>query len=153
MKQWFATIAAAFLLAGCASGGGNTPGSPNVTLNLTQLYATNGADIFYTRGPINVQLALSVNNPTDRTLTLRRLDLASVGQGAFALRTGSVPMNERIPPGGQTTVTLSTWAQARGGRLTVNEPVTVRGIAQFDDGTGHPFTRVFTQNLNEFGRS
>jgi hypothetical protein len=141
-------LAAVILVAGFATS--SIAKTPSVDIHLAQVGSSN--DVFYLRGPISVQYQLTIDNPASDTLTLRRLDLQSIGPGAYFIRTGSTPMKETIRPNGSTTITLSAWGTARGGRLTVDEPVTIRGVAQFEDGHGHTFNRIFTTTLSQFGR-
>ena len=148
MRRAFSLLAVTLLLAACGSSGNSTPGSPAVEVHLAQISSTD--NVFYLSGPIAVQYVVEVNNPTGDTLTLNRLDLQTIGQGAYYLRTGSVPMNERIAPNGTTQLRVGAWGTSRGGRLTVNEPVTMRVIAQFSDGHGRNFQRITTENLSQF---
>lgn len=149
MKRAFSLFAVTLLLAACgSSGNSSTPGSPAVEVHLAQ--ASSSDNVFYLRGPIALQYVVEVVNPTPDTLTLNRLDLQTIGQGAYYLRTGSVPMNERVSPNGTTQIRVGAWGTSRGGRLTVNEPVTMRVIAQFSDGHGRNFQRITTENLSQF---
>ena len=150
MQQVKSLLAVALiaLAAGCSSSGGATAGAPDLQFQLTQFGSA--ADTFYFRGPMNVQYQLAIHNPTNATYTLRRLDLQSVGQGAYSIRTGNSPITRTIAAGGTTTIGLSAWARARGGYLTAEEPVTIRGIAYFEAPDGRHFQRVFTQTLSQF---
>jgi hypothetical protein len=74
-------------------------------------------DIFYFAGPAAIQYQLSVTNPTNQPLTLERLDLETVGSGAYSLRTAATPMNLQIPPNGTSAFNISVWGRARGGYL------------------------------------
>ncbi len=147
MRQALSILAAFVLVAGFASS--SKASTPAVEVHLSQVESSN--DVFYMRGPISLRFALTVTNPTNETLTLRRIDLQSLGPGAYSIRTGSTPMKEVIHPNGATSIVLSAWGQARGGRLRANEPVTIRGIAQFVDDHGHSFNRIFTETLGQFG--
>jgi hypothetical protein len=150
MKRLVSLFAFSVLLAACGSTGATgTPGAPALEVHLGQTGSS--TDVFYLRGPISLQYVVEVTNPTPDTFTLVRLDLQSIGEGAYYLRTGSVPMNERIQPNGTTAIRVAAWGTSRGGRLTVNEPVTMRVVAQFDDGHGRRFQRISTENLSQFG--
>jgi len=122
--------------------------SPKVDISLAQI-GTPAHDLFYMSGPINVQYALTVRNPTNAPYTLKRLELETISPGAYALRTGSQTVKHPIPPG-DTTIKLSTWGRARGGYLRAEEPVTIRGIAHFEGPKGQKFTKIFTQTLSQF---
>lgn len=147
MKHAFALLAIA-LLAGCASAPASSSGAPALKIDLLQRGAP-AADVYYFRGPINIQYDLAVQNPTNNQYTLRRLDIQSIGQGAYRIRTGSQPMSQKINPNGTTSVHLSTWGQSTGGFISSGEPVTVRVIAQFDGPEGG-FQKVFTETLSQF---
>ena len=137
------TIAAAVLsliLGACASSTDST--GPNLTLHLEQ--ASGLPDMFYFRGPISLQYRL-----TSSPLTLRRLDLRSLGTGAYSIRTGSTPITQTIAPNGTTTIPLSAWGYAAGGYLRSEEPVTIRGVAYFETADGHGFARQFMEMFRE----
>lgn len=149
MKRALALLAIA-VLAGCASAPASSNGAPPLQVNLLQR-GTPAADVYYFRGPVNIQYDLAVKNPTNDQYTLRRLDIQSIGQGAYRIRTGSQPMNQKINPNGTTSVHLSTWGQATGGFISSGEPVSVRVIAQFAGPNGKTFQKVFTETLTQFG--
>jgi len=151
MKRVFAAFAVSLLLAACGSSGNSNSGGPSgLDVHLAQ--AGTSSDVFYLRGPIALQYVLEVVNPSSDRLKLRRLDLTTIGDGAYYLRTGAVPMNENISPNGTTALNFSAWGTARGGRLTANEPVTLRIIARFEDSSGKAFQRITTENISQFGR-
>jgi hypothetical protein len=150
MKRAFSLLAVTLFLAACGSSGTTgSSDSPPVEVRLAQTGSTD--NVFYVRGPIALQYVLEVTNPTNDAYTLSRLELQSIGEGAYYLRTGSVPMNERIAANGTTAIKVAAWGTSRGGRLTASEPVTMRITAQFDDGRGHRFQRITTENLSQFG--
>lgn len=122
----------ALTLAACASTPRNDSSSP-VAVQITPL--NQSADIFYFPGPISLQYQVAVSNPTDDTLTLRRLDLQSSGSGAYVIHTSS-PLNVTIKPNGTTAVTVSTWGRSLGGFLHQNEPVILRATAYFNGPRG-----------------
>jgi hypothetical protein len=101
----------------------------------------------YMRGPIALEYQLLVQNRSNETLKLTRLDLQTLGPGAYSLRTGASPMNQLIRPNGTTSVKINAWGQARGGFLTADEPVNIRGVAYFSTPSGPTIRRVFTQVL------
>jgi hypothetical protein len=141
------TIAAAVLLlalGGCASSASDSSG-PNLGIHLEQ--ASGVPDMFYFRGPINLQYRLTVANPTATPVTLRRLDLRTIGPGAYSIRTGSTPITQTIAPNGTTSVVLSAWGRATGGYLSSEEPVTLRGVAYFDTPDHHAFVRQFVETF------
>ncbi len=147
MKHLMAVLAATVLTTACASSSNSTPGPPDVQVSIDQAaYQRPGA------GPTNVQYQVTVVNPTNDILTLKKLDLQSVGVGAYFIRTGPRAMNETVLANGISTIGLSVWANARRGFAGLNEPVTIRGVATFEDGHGHSFTSLFTDTLSQSNR-
>ena len=139
----FFSALALILAAGCASNGSMASGSaPDVTLHLAQ--ATGPSDLYYFRGPVNVQYALQITNPTTVPVTLRNLRLDTIGSGAYRLHTGNSPFNYTIPANSSVTIPLSTWANAMGGFLHSNEPVSLRVVAEFNSPNGS-FVRQGTE--------
>ena len=143
-RTLFFSALALILAAGCASYDNSmaSSSSPGVTIHLAQ--ATGPNDTYYFRGPVNVQYALQVTNPTNVPLTLRRLRLDSIGGGAYRIHTGDSPMNFTVPANSTVNVPLSAWANAMGGFLRSTEPVNLRVVAQFDSPNG-PFVRQTTE--------
>ena len=121
-----------FVVAACASSQ-SRPDAPPVTVQLAPLNQM--SNIFYFAGPINLQYQLSIANPSDEPLHLRRLDLQTSGSGAYVLHNSS-PMNVSIPPKSTATVTIAVWGRALGGYLHSSEPVTLRWMSYFDSPKG-----------------
>ena len=146
MKSAVSALAVALLLTACASS--NNSSGPNVSVQLGQVSSTN--DVFYFRGPINVQYQVAITNPTNQALTLTRLDLQTIGSGAYSLRANGTPMNLKVSPNATTTYLISVWGYSRGGYLASSEPVTIRGTAYFQGPNGS-FVRLFNQNISQYG--
>ena len=144
MKSLF-SVPALCLLAACASS--TQSSGPNVSIQLQQL--NSATDVFYFRGPVNIQYRVVITNPTNQPLTLTRLDLQTLGPGAYSLRTDSTPMNLKVAPNATTSYTISVWGYARGGYLASSEPVTIRGTAYFKGPSGS-FIRLFNQNISQY---
>lgn len=143
MKHAFAALAVLFLAAGCAS---QQDSGPAVTVRIAAV--DTASDLFYFPGPISLRFAVAVSNPTNEPITLRRLDIRSVGSGAYALRANSTPMNVKIAPNTSATFSISTWGRSRGGYLNSTEPVVLQGTAYFDrPGPGGTFVKIFQQNV------
>jgi hypothetical protein len=145
MRVTIAATVLTLILGACASSTDST--GPNLNIHLEQ--ATALADMFYFRGPINLQYRLTISNPTSTPVTLRRLDLRSLGPGAYSIRTGSTPITQRIAPNGTSSIALSAWGYASGGYLRSEEPVTIRGVAYFETADGHSFVRQFMETFRE----
>jgi hypothetical protein len=140
-----AKLAAAAILLIALSGYASSSSDPKIDVRLAPLSRYD--DMFYFRGPINLQYQLSVANPTGTPVTLRRLELRTLGPGAYAIRTGSTPIKQTIGPNGSTNIALSVWGRSTGGYLRSEEPVTVQGIAHFDTPDGHSFVKQFVETF------
>jgi hypothetical protein len=134
-------VLALAVLAACAS----TSATPEVSVALAQV--SGSRDMFFFAGPVNVEYEVTVTNPTNEPVTLRRLDLKTVGAGAYTLRTPSQPLQVTVRPGMVSVVRVSANAISRGGNANSAEPVTVRGTAYFDAPSG-AFTRVFNESFS-----
>ena len=143
MKSAFFALAASLSLVGCASS--NQSNGPNVTVRLAQVAQSN--DVFYFRGPVSIQYQVAITNPTNQELKLTRLDLQTLGPGAYSLRANGTPMNLRVPPNSTSTYLISVWGYSSGGYLRSTEPVTIRGTAYFQGPNGS-FLKLFNQNIS-----
>ena len=143
MKRAVSALAVGFLLAACASS--SQSGGPNVTVQLAQVNAV--SNVFYFRGPINLQYQVAITNPTSQPLTLTRLDLQTIGPGAYSLRANGTPMNLKVAPNATSTYTISVWGFSQGGYLASTTPVTIRGTAYFQGASGS-FVRLFNENIS-----
>jgi hypothetical protein len=139
-------LLSALVVAACASS--KQPSGPEVAVRLAQTNTAN--DVFYFAGPVSIQYQLAITNPTNEPLTLERLNLQTIGPGAYSLHTAATPMNLKIPPNGTSVFNIAVWGRSRGGYLTATEPVTVRGTAYFRGPSG-TFVRIFTENLSQMG--
>jgi hypothetical protein len=143
-RHLFLLSAVILMLSACGSGGASDNG-PAVAMELRPMNLS--SNVLYFRGPVPLQFEMTVTNPTNEAVTLQSLDLRSVGPGAFRLRSGSVPVNRTIPPGGSTTLTLSTWGQSAGGFLRSEEPVTLRAVGAFRSASGKSFMKMENENI------
>jgi hypothetical protein len=108
------------------------------------------SDMGYPRGIIEVQYEMVIANKSQEPLTLRRIEIQSVGSGGYFLRRGEIQrFNKTIAPGHYDTVTFWVRALSRGDTLGGNEPVTVRGVAYFDSPVG-PTQKFFLKNISQF---
>jgi hypothetical protein len=132
-------------LAGCASAQDDA-NAPNVSLHLAQYESAPNAFLY--GGLVNVRYSLSVANRTSDPVTLTRLEIRTVGSGAYAIRPTSTQINIDLAPGQEKTVPISLWANARGGNMAAQEPVTLRATAYMTGPKG-AFVRLFTEYLSE----
>ena len=132
----------ALLLIGCAS---QQSKGPDVKVGVNQIGTSADMNV---AGPITVQFEVVVANNTSEAVTLRRLDLATQGQGAYALRSSN-PVNLVVGANSSASTLLYIWGRARGGYLGASEPVTIQGTAVFEDAAAKPFAKIFLQNLSQ----
>jgi hypothetical protein len=134
------------ILAGCASGTADDPNAPNVELHLAQYESAPNAYLY--GGMVNVRYALSVANRTKDPITLTRIEIRTIGSGAYTIRPTSTPINIDLAPGQEKTVPINIWGSARGGYLSSQEPVTLRATAYMKGPKG-AFVRLFTEYLRQ----
>jgi len=98
-------------------------------------------------GPISLHYRVRVRNVANEVVTLKRVDLASVGYGSYNVGPFSRAFDVAIKPGGESDVEL--WAP---GMITdpsvagANGPVTLRAVLLFDSPSGQ-LQSVFTQQV------
>jgi hypothetical protein len=134
------------LFTACASGTQDDPNTPNVVLHIAQYESAPNAYLY--GGLVNVRYSLSVANRTKDTVTLTRIEIRTIGSGAYTIRPTSTPVNADLAPGQEKTIPLSLWANSRGGNLAAQEPVTIRATAYMTGPTG-AFVRLFTEYFTE----
>jgi hypothetical protein len=136
-------IALLLFAAACSSSPKNE--GPPIGVDLALINTP--SNLLYFAGPVNVQFEVTLTNPTDQTVTLRRLDLRTLGGGSFFLRATGTPFHVAVKPHGSTTATMSAWGSSRGGMLAEDEPIQLQGTAYFDGPNGS-FVRLFNTRLS-----
>src|ERR1700756_765251 len=121
-----ALVVVVLLLAGCASGPQDDPNAPHIALHLEQ---ESVLDTYTYSGPVNVRYVLSVANTTTQAVKLTRIELRTIGSGAYTIQPTSTLLNLDLGAGQARTMEITVWAYARGGGDAATEPVTVRAIA------------------------
>jgi hypothetical protein len=133
-------------VVGCASGMSSKIADPEFALvQLTQLpdVARNVS------GGFPVQYRLHVGNHAAIPITLRRVNVQSVGLGGYDVPSTSRPFNLTIAP--EKSVEVDFFVSAIITQPTIlgaNGPVTLRGVATFDSQWG-PFQGTFLLQANE----
>jgi hypothetical protein len=101
-------------------------------------------------GQMDVKLGMRIKNPSGDWIRLRKVDIASVGDGAYSLRSESFNFDRRIDS--DSTIDLTVWvaAMARGryGDVQAWEPVRVRAVAHFESPTGN-FSKILIEELSQ----
>ena len=134
--------ASLLLLAACASSPKDEGPPVGVDLALTT-----PSNVLYFPGPVNFQFVVTLTNPTDQPVTLRRLDLRTVGNYSVFLRAGGAPMHVEVKPHGTVTVPMAAWGASRGGMLAEDEPIQLQATAYFDGPKG-AFVKLVTTVLS-----
>jgi hypothetical protein len=132
------------LFAGCASSAQNDANTPNITFHLEQYESATNAYTF--NGALNLAFALSVTNTTNQLVKINRLEIRTIGSGAFTIRPTSIPINMDLGPGEAKTMPISAWGYALGGHMASTEPVTIRGTAYLTGPSG-AFLRLFSEYI------
>jgi len=151
-------LSSPFLLAACGT-------SQQATSNMSRKEARAAADLIapqiliqqisrtpiaarHVTGPLPINFRLSVLNHSPAILTLTRVRVESMGEGAYTLISNSQAFNKRIDPAQEGSVEFWVPAQAERTILGSNGPVTIRGIAYFNSPTGK-FQKVFVQQVHD----
>jgi len=141
-----AAFLSALFLAACASSSSRAP-VPEPEIQLEQLSTVAPAAV-HNSGAITLQYRVTIHNVADTTLTLRHVDLNSIGSGAYDLAPTSRAFTLQIPPG--HTESVQFWTSGSIGDPTIlgaNGPVTIRVVAGFDSPAGS-FQSVVTQQVH-----
>lgn len=134
MRTSMAFLAMMFAAA-CASQRNNATVVAEPEIALQQLSSTPAAAEHETGG-MPVQFRLSVANTAAFPITLKRLDLQSVGFGGYEVNPTSLPFNVVIPPGSDVSVDFWVPAIAKTSVAGANGAVAVRLVSQFDSPSG-----------------
>ena len=130
-------IVVLLLFAACSS----NPSKDAPPIGVDLALVNTPSNILYFAGPVNLQFEATLTNPTDMPVTLRRLDLRTLGGSSVSMRASGAPFHVEVKPHASTTVTMSAWANSRGGYLAADEPVQLQATAYFDSPKG-PFVRL-----------
>jgi hypothetical protein len=144
MKRTYALLAAVLLLAGCASSAAEDPNASKITLHLEQV--DTGENSFASPGPVTVQFVLTGTNATTDPVTLTRLEVRSISDGAYSIPPVTRPLNLQLAPGQSQQTSISVLGRAHGGRGYSNAPVIVRGEGYLTGPNGH-FVKLFTEGI------
>jgi hypothetical protein len=138
-------LIAALLLfvAACAS----NPKDEGPPIGVELALVDSPGSVVYFPGPVNLRFEVTLTNPTDQPVTLRRLDLRTLGGGSFFMRATGTTFHVAVPPHGTKTVTMSAWGASRGGMLAEDEPIQLQGTAYFNGPQG-AFVRMINTRLS-----
>jgi hypothetical protein len=141
-------VSVVLLLAACST---TTTGSsalniakPEIEIAQTSSVPVAARDV---QGGLSVRFALRLSNRADQEITLRRVTLNSVGEGAYKLPPTSKPFKVLIPPGGREVVEMWVGSQTGLSVVGANGPVTLRVVCEFESAGGR-FQEVATRVVN-----
>lgn len=140
----FLALLSSIALAACA---GSTARGPQPELMFVQI--SGPLEQSYPAGDIEVQYGMQIENRGQGGITLRRIEVESVGAGgAYRLLRASYYFNTTVPS--QTAGEVTFWAKAiaLGDSMSddARAPITVRGTAFFESPEGS-FRKVFVKML------
>ena len=100
------------------------------------------------RGAFSIAYQMTVRNRTPDRMTLRRIDMRTIGRSPYTLRDAPAILNEPVEPGAEATVTFTMWGYSAGQRSGKREMVQVTGTAAFESAKGF-LEKEFTQSFRE----
>ena len=125
-------------LIGCSSA---APDSKKAPVDEPEILISQISDIAeaarHITGPIQVQYRVDIGNRSKDPITIKRIDVVSIGAGAYNLRPTSVPFDARLNPG--ESQALQFWGSASIDDPTIigaNGPVTLRVTVQYTTPAG-----------------
>jgi hypothetical protein len=121
-----------------------------VAIDVRQL--SGPADQGFPGGFFKVLLAFELTNQTDEALTLKQLDLDSMGGGGpYRLRKETYYFDETIAPRDSHELQLDVNAFSTGDYKSVDAyaPVQIRGVATFQSASGTTVRKIFLKTLRQ----
>jgi len=155
MKQLLASaVSAAFIACASAGSGSDVPTAEKIgtVAPQTELVQLVGPEqLNWEAGQIELKYALKVTNPTAEPLTLRQIQIQTVGQeGPYTIPQSSYFFREAIGPNSTRAVEFFAKAYSEGNRYNIDAqaPVSMRVIAFFEAPKGN-FRQAFIANLGQ----
>lgn len=100
------------------------------------------------QGNIPLRFEIDIINKTAEPITLERIEMQSLGEGAYTMANVTKPFDKRLDPDRVETVELFASAFVNKTILGGNGPVTLRATAYFKSSLG-TFRQVYIQQVNE----
>ena len=144
----FAALSVGMTLAlGCAAAAPQNKTAPanEPEIHISQLSKVS-EEVRHVTGGLSVQYRVEVTNRANQPITVKRIDVVSIGEGAYALRPTSYPFDVQLKPGEGTA--LEFWSSVVIDNPTIvgaNGPVTVRVSVQYDAPSGRLQSIVMQQ--------
>jgi hypothetical protein len=146
------SVALFLLLAGCASMQSDSgKGATKVDIAKPELQIRQLSSVpvaaRHVEGSLPIQYALAVLNHAGEPITLKSVNVVSMGMGAYDVPSTSRPFKTLIQP--EQTSSVDFWIPANVSNTLVgaNGPVTLRVTAFFDSPVGQ-FQQVVVQQVN-----
>ncbi|HEX2122827.1 MAG TPA: hypothetical protein VHL59_14435 [Thermoanaerobaculia bacterium] len=150
-----AAAVAALVLFALACSSSQPDGTPRVAVTKPEMIfvqLVGPADLNYPTGSIEVQYGMRISNRWSEPITLRKIELTSMGAGGpYVLKGETYFFQQKIAPAEYSDVTWWAEAYASGNAfaLDATAPVSVRAVAYFETSQGamrKAIVRNFTQN-------
>jgi hypothetical protein len=155
MKQLLASAACAVLLAcGSSGSGADVPTAEKIgtVAPETELVQLVGPEqLNWESGTIEMKYALKVTNRAAEPITLRQIQIQTVGlEGPYNIPQSSYFFREPVTPGATRPIEFFAKAYSEGDRYKVDAqaPVSIRIIAYFEAPKGN-FRQAFITNLGQ----
>ena len=143
-------LAGALLTLATACASSNAP-VPRPVIEMFQLRGP--SDLAYTRGQntMDAYFGFRIRNEAQEPITLRRIDLQSMGDGGYYLRREDQAFNNAIPAGATAEATMRARAaySVTSSGTASREPVTVRAVVYFETPKGS-FQQIVMRNIEQF---
>ena len=105
----------------------------------------------FPEGEIEVKLELRIGNRADVPITLRRIEIQTVNPqgGAFTLERAAYYFTKSIQPAGSAEAAFWARAISYGRSMRDSEPVTIRGVIDYETPGGH-YNQIFVRELSQY---
>lgn len=141
-------LLSALLMIGCSNS--SVPSNVSVIPPELQIRQVGGTAFAarHEQGNIPLRFEIDILNKTAEPITLERIEMQSLGEGAYTLNNVSKPFDRRLDPDRVETVELFAPAYVNKTILGGNGPVTLRATAYFKSSLGS-FRQVYIQQVND----
>jgi hypothetical protein len=137
----------AIALVSCSSS--STPKAHIIQPEVDLLQVVGPAELNYPNGGADLRFDVEITNRAGEPITLKRVELSTLSDGAYILRREFRTYDETIAPGRTATVTMWAKALIRGGTIREQEPVRIRGVLHFDSPAG-PFHSLVMREFRQY---
>lgn len=137
-------VLALFLVSSCGSSGMPSGiNEPDVALAQVEM----GETLLAMSGRVSIPYVIQIRNTSDIPIQLERVQLRSMGEGAYVINETITDLpQEQIAPGQVAQLGFHAWAVSNGGTMNSATPTTIRAVAHFASTAG-AFRKVFTETL------